>query len=76
MDNLVKAIHCFIYDCQGCKPCESCPYNQTEHNIDGEELLDKAIDAITDLRKSNRNWRRKTQRLRKEIKELKEANKI
>lgn len=69
MDNLIKAMHCFITDCQGSQPCEACPYNQIEYNVNGEELLDKAIDKIVTLSKSNRNWRRKTQRLRKKLKE-------
>lgn len=30
-----------------------------------------AVDKIDELQKSNCNWRRKAQRLRKEIKELK-----
>lgn len=71
MDNLIKAMHCYMTDCQGSQPCECCPYNQEEHIVN-DQLMNMAIDTITDLRKSNRNWRRKTQRLRKEIKELKE----
>lgn len=69
MDNLVKAMYCFITDCQGSQPCEACPYNQNEYNINSEELMNKAIDKIIALQKSNRNWRRKVQRLRKKMKE-------
>ena len=72
MDNLFKAMYCFMTDCQGSQPCEYCPYNQEEYTVSGNHLMDMAIDTITELRKSNRNWRRKTQRLRKELKELKE----
>ena len=73
MDNLIKAMHCSTTDCQGSLICDYCPYNQDEYEISGNNLMNLAIDTITDLRKSNRNWRRKTQRLRKEIKELKEC---
>ena len=69
MDNLVKAMNCFTSDCQGSQPCETCPYNQSEYNVNGEELMNNAIDKITVLAKSNRNWRRKAQRLRKKMKE-------
>lgn len=72
MDNLIKAMHCFLTDCQGSVPCETCAYNQNEYDVSAEDLLNNAIQKITALQKSNRNWRRKTQRLRKEIKELKE----
>lgn len=74
MDNLIKAMHCFLTDCQGSVPCETCAYNQNEYNVSAEDLLNNAIQKIIDLQKSNRNWRRKAQRLRKEIKKLKEDN--
>ena len=76
MDNLLKAMHCFVTDCQGEQVCEYCPYDQAEYGVCGDALFNKAIETIVDLRKSNRNWRRKVQRLRKEIKELKEASKV
>lgn len=72
MDNLIKATHCFLTDCQGSVPCETCAYNQNEYDVSAENLLNNASQKIADLQKSNRNWRRKVQRLRKEIKELKE----
>jgi hypothetical protein len=70
MDNLIKAMRCFLTDCQCSVPCETCAYNQNEYDVLAEDLLNNAIQKITDLQKSNRNWRRKAQRLRKKIKEL------
>lgn len=71
MDNLIKALFCSTGNCEGNCACETCRYNQYEHSIDAG-LIYQAIDKIETLQKSNRNWRRKTQRLRKELKELKE----
>lgn len=71
MDNLIKGMRCFLTDCQGSVPCEACDYNQNEYDVSAEDLLNNAVQKIIDLQKSNRNWRRKTQRLRKEIKEMK-----
>ena len=76
MDNLIKAMHCFLTDCQGSVPCETCAYNQNEYDVLAEDLLNNAIQNIADLQKSNRNWRRKAQRLRKEIKKLKEKENV
>ena len=76
MDNLIKAMRCFITDCQSCVPCETCAYNQNEYDVLAEDLLNNAVQKIIDLQKSNRNWRRKAQRLRKEIKELKEKENV
>ena len=75
MDNLSKALYCSTGECEGDQDCETCRYNQNEYNI-GVELIYQAIDKIEALQKSNRNWRRKTQRLRKEIKELKEKENV
>ena len=67
MDNLIKAMHCCIQDCHGlCSACEYAP-------CEASTLMPLAIQKIADLQKSNRNWRRKAQSLRKEIKELKEG---
>ena len=72
MDNLIKAMHCCIQDCDG--PCFICEYNQSEYTpCEASILMSLAIQKIEALQKSNRNWRRKAQRLRKEIKELKEG---
>lgn len=55
MDNLIKAMRCFLTDCQGSVPCETCAYNQNEYDVLAEDLLNNAIQKITDLQKSNRN---------------------
>lgn len=71
MDNLIKAMHCCIQACDG--RCSTCRYNQPEYpSRDIFIMMPLAVDRIDELQKSNRNWRRKVQRLRKEIKELKE----
>lgn len=72
MDNLAKALYCYVSVCRDSQDCEGCPYNQSEYDM-GSHLVYKAVDKIEALQKSNRNWRRKTQRLRKELKELKEG---
>lgn len=73
MDNLMKAMNCFcVQDCDGL--CSTCKYDQPEFTpCEASILMPLAIQKIEQLQKSNRNWRRKTQRLRKEIKELKEG---
>ena len=76
MDNLIKAMRCFFTDCQGSVPCETCTYNQNEYDVLAEDLLNNAVQKIVDLQKSNRNWRRKAQRLRKKIKEIKEKENV
>lgn len=69
MDNLIKAMRCCLYDCDG--QCSGCVYNQTEYtSCESYKLIPLAITKIIELQKSNRNWRRKAQRLRKKIKEL------
>lgn len=75
MDNLIKAMRCCIYDCDG--QCSGCEYNQTEYTFcESYELMPLAITKIIDLQRSNRNRRRKAQRLRKKIKELKEKENV
>ena len=73
MDNLMKAMHCFcVQDCDGL--CSTCKYDQPEYApCEAYNLMPFAIQKIEQLQKSNRNWHRKAQRLRKEIKELKEG---
>lgn len=73
MDNLVKAMNCFCV--QGCDGlCSICKYDQPEYApCEASILMPLAIQKIEALQKSNRNWHRKAQRLRKEIKELKEG---
>lgn len=67
MDNLIKAMYCCTHDCNGL--CNSCMYDQSEYfPCEASTLMPLAIKKITDLQKSNRNWRRKAQRLRKKMK--------
>lgn len=75
MDNLIKAMRCCIYDCDG--SCSGCIYDQAEYtSCESYELVPLAITKIVELQRSNRNWRRKAQRLRKEIKKLKEKENV
>lgn len=75
MDNLIKAMYCYTYECDGL--CSACEYDQSEYiPCEAFTLIPLAIQKIADLQKSNRNWRRKAQRLRKEIKELKEKENV
>lgn len=71
MDNLIKAMECFMNNCHDITRCGTCPYYQPEYDVD-IYLVDDAIAKITSLQKSNRNRRRKAQRLRKKIGELEE----
>ena len=57
MDDLEKALNC--YQCALDDVCF------------GTTCMVAAIKRIYELEKSNRNWRRKVQRLRKELKEVK-----
>lgn len=75
MDSLIKAMECFMNNCPGITGCGNCPYYQPEYDVD-ICLVDDAIAKITSLQKSNRNWRRKVQRLRKEIKKMKEKENV
>lgn len=75
MDNLIKAMRCCIQNCD--RLCSACEYNQPEYApCEASTLMQLAIQKIADLQKSNRNWRRKAQRLRKEIKEMKEKENV
>lgn len=73
MDNLIKALKCeAIAGTNACtKNCLACKYYQDEHK-EVVEILMTAAYELSALEKSNRNWRRKAQRLRKELKEAKE----
>lgn len=57
MNDLEKALNC--YQCALDDACF------------GQTCMEAAIKRIHELEKSNRNWRRKVQRLRKELKEVK-----
>ena len=73
MYDLEKALNCYkcIMDelCYGAL-CTDCNLYQTRYMC-AQDAMDAATDRIHELGKSNRNWRRKVQRLRKEIKEVK-----
>lgn len=68
MDDLIKALHCAAKDCRFGK-CEECEYNQKIYPQERDVFSD-CIQRISNLEKSNRNWRRKCQRLRKKSKEI------
>lgn len=73
MDNLEKALRCITsYRNNACVNilCRDCEYYHAI-NLTTAEILEEAIERIHQLEKSNRNWRRKGQRLRKELKEVK-----
>lgn len=75
MNNLIKAMRCCIHECDGL--CSACEYDQPEYApCEASTLMPLAIQKIADLQKSNRNWRRKAQRLRKEIKKMKEKENV
>lgn len=73
MDNLEKALHCIITNnddiCYHIQCC-NCEYYQQDY-LSNAATCDAAIERIHQLEKSNRNWRCKVQRLRKELKEAK-----
>ena len=68
-NEIVKALECCILgDCQGCF------YGDTDQRHCKDDLIQNALDLInrlqaenSKLKKSNRNWRRKVQRLRNRI---------
>ena len=73
MNNLEKALNCYqcVLDdvCFGLT-CTDCQLYQRSH-LNAQDAMEAAIKRIHELEKSNRNWRRKIQRLRKELKEVK-----
>ena len=73
MDDLEKALNCCqcAWDCV-CfgQTCADCRLYQRSY-LNSQDALEAAIKRIHELEKSNRNWRRKVQRLRKELKEVK-----
>ena len=73
MDNLLKALRC-EHNClyNMCEfRCRSCDLYQSEYAYK-YNLYAVAADKIEALQKSNRNWRRKVQRSRKQLKEANE----
>lgn len=73
MDDLEKALNCYqcVLDdvCFG-QMCTDCKLYQRSY-LSAQDTMKAAIKRIHELEKSNRNWRRKVQRLRKELKEVK-----
>ena len=73
MDDLEKALNCYqcVFD-SACvdQTCVDCHLYQRSY-LNAQDAMEAAIKRIHELEKSNRNWRRKVQRLRKELKEVK-----
>ena len=73
MNNLEKALNCYQCALDGVcfdQTCAACHLYQRSY-LSAKESMEAAIKRIHELEKSNRNWRRKVQRLRKELKEVK-----
>lgn len=73
MNDLEKALNCYqcVLDdvCFGLT-CTDC-YLYQQSYLNAQDTMEAAIKRIHEPEKSNRNWRRKVQRLRKELKEVK-----
>lgn len=73
MDDLIKALKCYMNnECHishAVDGCDNCKYKQTEYEY-AEMAIADACNELEVLEKSNRNWRRKCQRLRAQIKSL------
>lgn len=73
MNDLEKALNCYQcawdYVCFD-QTCTDCHLYQRRY-LGAKYTMEVAIKRIHELEKSNRNWRRKVQRLRKELKEVK-----
>lgn len=73
MNDPEKALCCYQCEmdnlCFG-QTCTDCQLYQRSY-LNAQEAMEAAIKRIHELEKSNRNWRRKVQRLRKELKEVK-----
>ena len=73
MDDLEKALNCYQCALDGVffnQTCIDCHLYQLSY-LNAQDAMEAAIKRIHELEKSNRNWRRKVQRLRKELKEVK-----
>ena len=73
MDYLEKALNCYqcaLDDVCFDRTCIDCRLYQRRY-LSAKDAMEAAIKRIHELEKSNRNWRRKVQRLRKELKEVK-----
>ena len=73
MNDLEKALNCYQCALDGVcfgQTCTDCQLYQRRY-LGAKYTMEAAIKRIHELEKSNRNWRRKVQRLRKELKEVK-----
>ena len=73
MDDLEKALNCYqcaLDDVCFGQTCADCHLYKLRY-LSAKDAMEAAIKRIHELEKSNRNWRRKVQRLRKELKEVK-----
>ena len=73
MNDLEKALNCYQCVLDGVcfnQTCADCRLYQRSY-LNAQDAMEAAIKRIHELEKSNRNWRRKVQRLRKELKEVK-----
>lgn len=73
LDDVEKALSCYqcaLDDVCFGQTCTDCHLYQRSY-LNDQETMEAAIKRIHELEKSNRNWRRKVQRLRKELKEVK-----
>ena len=73
MDDLEKALNCYqcaLDDVCFGQTCADCRLYQRRY-LSAKVAMEAAIKRIHELENSNRNWRRKVQRLRKELKEVK-----
>ena len=73
LDDVEKALNCYqcaLDDVCFDQTCVDCQLYQRSY-LNAQDAMEEAIKRIHELEKSNRNWRRKVQRLRKELKEVK-----
>lgn len=68
MDNLIKAMKCRErWYAEGCDiRCDECEFSQDSYSCTSA-IYKAAMARLISLEKSNRNWRRKCQRLRAEL---------
>ena len=73
MNDLEKALNCYqcvLESVCSDQTCVDCHLYQLRY-LSAKDAMEAAIKRIHELEKSNRNWRRKVQRLRKKLKEVK-----
>ena len=73
MNDIEKALTCYQCVLDGVCFDRTCVDRRRYHSrkMNAQDAMEAAIKRIHELEKSNRNWRRKVQRLRKELKEVK-----